>query len=125
MTNTESKEIIRYIPMGEIKIYGVSKHELTILSAGSLSSLYLNLAIGLLSIGISIACSISFIANNSLPAFLPFLIFCIVSIIVGLVFLIIWCFSRKTGSILKEILSRDNSQASIINNEPNSNRGSK
>ena len=117
MANQEGKEIIRYIPMGEIKIYGVSKHELTILAAGSSSSLYLNLAIALLSIGISIACSISFIANNSSAAFLSFLIFCIVSIIAGLIFLIIWCFSKKTGSILREILSRDNSQASIINDE--------
>lgn len=125
MKNTEVKEIIRYIPMGEIKIYGVSKYELTVLSTGSLASLYLNLAIGLLSIGISIACSISFIANTTSPSFLPFLIFCIVSIIVGLVFLIIWCFSKKAGSILKEILSRDNSEISIINDEPNTNREEK
>jgi len=42
--------VIRYAPLGELRVYAVYEHELEILAHGSPASLYLNFALALLSV---------------------------------------------------------------------------
>lgn len=80
-----------------LTIFEISESELEILEAESPGSVYLNFAIGLLSVAISLSISLvsSTIASNKV--FIVFVIVCVVSYIAG--FLLLWLWYRYYKSI--------------------------
>lgn len=86
----------------------VTEDELVLLENGPSSSIYLNAAIALLSIGVSTL--VSMILNQNYPnvyIFAFLLVITIVTLIIGIVFAIIWIRNRGSYSkIIKRIRAR-------------------
>src|SRR5712691_5369656 len=88
---TEGQEpIIRVVPMGTITIYHVSEDELRLIEAGGPSSVYLNFAIGLLSVGVSFGTNLALAEIKSLRVYLAFVVVTVISLLAGLVLLVLW-----------------------------------
>jgi hypothetical protein len=88
---TEGQEpIIRVVPMGTITIYHVSEDELRLIEAGGPSSVYLNFAIGLLSVGVSFGTNLALAEIKSLRVYLAFVVVNVISLLAGLVLLVLW-----------------------------------
>jgi hypothetical protein len=81
---------VRRAPFGELTIYEVAEPELELLERGSPDSLFLNFAISLLSVAISL--SVTF-ATTSIPSdrvFIVLVLLTIVGYVAGLLLLILW-----------------------------------
>jgi hypothetical protein len=91
---------VRVAPLGELNAYTVHEHELDIIAAGSPATLAFNVAVALISVGVSfvITLSTTTIASNRL--FYSYLIVCINCLIVGFVLLAYWWKSRTSVLII-------------------------
>ena len=87
----------------EIQLYEISEDELTQIEAGSPTSNYLNFAISLLSVGISLLTSLLTTTIEDDRVFLAFLCTTIITSILGIILLIIWLRTNKTS---KKIFQR-------------------
>ena len=107
--NTPGQQMspVRVAPLGELNAYTVHEHELDIIAAGSPASLAFNVAVALISIGVTfiITLTTTTIASNRL--FYSYLIVCINCLIVGFVLLAYWWKSRTSVLlIVSKIKSR-------------------
>jgi hypothetical protein len=100
-----------------LTFYEVTEDELEILENGPTSTIYLNVSIALLSVGISTLTSM--VLNSVFPnvyVFAGFLVVTIVSLILGIVFAIVWYRSR--GSYATTITRIKNRLPKGVNIEP-------
>jgi hypothetical protein len=99
---------VRYVGMGQLRIYLVSDEELTIIESVSPTGTLLNLAIALLALGIgSILTLLLSGPSQSIYRFTVAVVVISVSVIVGSVLLILWGRSRKrTPDIVERIRAR-------------------
>jgi hypothetical protein len=99
--------VFRYVPLGELKVYQVQEHELELLASGSPSSVYLNFALCLLPVGVTLIVTL---ATTNIPSdrlFLTFVAVATVSLIAGLVLLLLWWRNyRGAKLLLAEIKNR-------------------
>jgi hypothetical protein len=92
--------VIRYAPLGELRVYAVYEHELEILAHGSPASLYLNFALALLSI---FATSLVALVTTPIPAghlYQAFFIICTVTLIIGGILLVLWWREHSSAKTL-------------------------
>lgn len=82
----------------QLTIYEISDTELEILERGSPVSIYLNFAISLLSVAISLTASLLTSINTPTTVFIIFVLCIIVGSVLGLFFLILWFKKRKSVS---------------------------
>ncbi len=99
-TSGQHMSPVRVAPLGELNAYTVHEHELDIIAAGSPATLAFNVAIALVSIGVTfiITLTTTTITNNRL--FYSYLIICINSLIIGFVLLAYWWKSRTSVLII-------------------------
>jgi hypothetical protein len=107
--NTPGQQMspVRVAPPGELNAYTVHEHELDVIAAGSPATLAFNVAVALVSIGVTfiITLTTTTIASNRL--FYSYLIVCINSLIVGFMLLAYWWKSRTSVLlIVSKIKSR-------------------
>lgn len=89
-TRQEFLPAVRRAPFGELTLYEITESELELLERGPPDSLFLNFAISLLSVAISL--SVTF-ATSTIPsdrAFMVLVLLTIVGYVAGLLLLILW-----------------------------------
>jgi hypothetical protein len=87
---------IRRARVERLTIYEVSESELDILEKGSPDSIYLNVAIALLSAAVSLTATLLTSKVESSAAFVVFVVITVVGFVGGLVLLLLWSRSRKS-----------------------------
>lgn len=107
MTETESPD--RYVKLKVIRgsvdslsLYEITDYELEIFEKGGPSSTYFNVAISLLSIGVSFLASILTVEINSIKTYILFSVIMIVGISGGIVSAILWHRTRSPVSHICE-----------------------
>jgi hypothetical protein len=108
MPDGTEQPVIRYVPMGTITVYWVSEDELRLIETGGPSSVYLNFAIALLSIGGTFLASLALSDVRSMKVFVVFVVLMVVSLLAGLILLVLWRrASRSSQNTIQAIRSRD------------------
>ncbi len=99
---------VRYVGMGQLRIYLVSDEELTIIETGSSAATLLNLAIALLALGVGSIVSLLLAGlPQSIYRFTVVIVVIVISMIVGIVLLVLWLKARKrTPEIIARIRAR-------------------
>ena len=98
---------LRFATFGEIKIYWLYEHELDALGAGSSASLFLNFALSLLPISITLLVAMLTTTIPSDRLFAGFLSVSVITAIAGIVLLLLWWRSHKSsGQLLTAIKAR-------------------
>lgn len=94
--------------IGQFKLYEVAEHELLLLEKGSDASIWLNFAIGSVSILFSILAAILTLdASQSPNAFIVFVAIIVVTAIASAICIVFWHKTRNTGNeIIKTIRDR-------------------
>lgn len=82
--------LIRYAPLGELKVYQVQEHELDRLAAGSPGALQLNFALFLIPIGITLLVTLATTKIESDRIFQAFVLIATLTIIIGAILLAFW-----------------------------------
>ena len=94
-------------PLGELKAYTVYEHELDTLSRGSSGSLYLNFALFLLPIFITLITTLLTTKIESDRLFQGFFIVAVITAIAGVFLLLLWLREhRSSRHLISEIKSR-------------------
>lgn len=98
---------VRRAPYGELRIFEISETELDLLERGSPDSLFLNFAVALLSVAISL--SVTF-ATTNIPSdrvFTALVLLTIVGYVAGLLLLVLWWRThRSVTSVVASIRRR-------------------
>jgi hypothetical protein len=94
---------IHRVPIDRLRIFDVSEDELESLERGSTESIFLNPAIGVLSVAISLSASLATATFPNDRAFYVFVILTVIGYIAGLAFGLLWLVSRKS---LKSVSAR-------------------
>lgn len=103
---------IRRGRVDSLSLYGITDYELEILEKGSPSSIYLNLAIFLLSIATSFLIALCTSTIASVRTFTVFVVLIVVGYVVGIFLLLLWLRDRKSvPDIVKKIKNRIPSEA--------------
>lgn len=98
---------LRFATFGEIKIYWLYEHELDALSAGSSASLFLNFALFLLPVSITLVVAMLTTTIPSDRLFAGFLSVSALTAIAGILLLLLWWRSHKSsGELLAAIKAR-------------------
>lgn len=101
------KVIVRRGRVDSLTLYDVTDHELSLLEAGSPTSLLFNFSIFLLSTAISFLIALLATEIKSDRTFTVFTIIVVLGFTVGLVLLCLWLrFRQSTSSVIKRIKSR-------------------
>jgi hypothetical protein len=90
---------VRVAPLGELNAYTVHEHELDIIAAGSPATLSFNVAVALISIGVSFVITLTTTTITSNRLFYSYLIVSINCPIVGFVFLL-YCWKNRTSVLI-------------------------
>jgi hypothetical protein len=99
--------VIRYAPIGEIKIYEISEHELEALEQGSPDSTALNAACALLPFGVSLFITLRTATIASHVAIDSLAVGSALSIIAGIACVVIfWRTPKKSRTIIQSIRDR-------------------
>ncbi len=113
MSNSHSHEseplgpAIHRARLDKLSIFEVSESELETLERGSPDSLFLNLAIFVLSVAISFSITVATTTIASTRTFIVFVVVTIVGYIAGITFGLLWWRSHKSvKSVIKQIRSR-------------------
>jgi len=89
-------------------IFHVRKDELDSLDYGSASSIYLNLAIGLLPLGIGLAVTLKLATVSVDIAFYVFCMIAVTTILAGAILMLVWIrTARSSRNIIATIRARD------------------
>lgn len=91
---------VRVAPLGELNAYTVHEHELDIIAAGSPATLSFNIAIALLSIGVTFILTLTTTTIPSDRLFYSYLNVCVICLIAGVVLLAYWWKSRRSVLII-------------------------
>ena len=98
----------RHVPIRENVIFHVRKDELDSLEYGSASSIYLNLAIGLLPLGIGLAVTLKLATVSVDIAFYVFCMIAVTTILAGAILMLVWIrTARSSRNIIATIRARD------------------
>lgn len=98
---------IRRGRLDSLNIFDVTKEELDALERGSPVSVFLNLAIFVLSVAISFSASLLTTEIPSDRTFIVFVVVTVVGYIAGATFLLLWFFTRKSiKSVVENIRKR-------------------
>lgn len=89
-----------------LTLYEVDEAELSTLERGSGESLYLNLAVSLLSVGITLAATLLSASFSSQKAWLVFVVVAVVSLTAGGILLVLWLRSRQSVKQCSESIRR-------------------
>ncbi len=99
--------VVRYAPVGDIKLYIVHESELEQLANGSPESIFLNLSLVLLPTGLSLLVTLLTTKIEAFYTLASFVAICFSSFILGLAFLFLWWRSRvSTKKLIEEIKQR-------------------
>ena len=101
-----AEPVVRYAPVGEIKIYMIQESELETLANGSSDSLFLSLALALLPTALTLLVSLLTTKIESLYTYATFVAVCAVCFILGFAFMGLWWRSRATKQRLIEQIKR-------------------
>ncbi len=82
--------VVRYAPLGELRVYQVYEHELDALARGSPNSLFLNFALFLLGIALTLFVALSTATIASDRLFQVFVLVAAVTFIFGAILLALW-----------------------------------
>lgn len=93
-----SPVLIRRARLDRLTIYDVSESELEILERGSPNSIYLNFAIFLLSIAVSLTVALLTTTTTSTSIFIIFIVCTVVGYVGGILLLILWRRNRSSVS---------------------------
>ncbi len=106
-TDLPSPPVIRVAPLGELKAYTVYEHELDALARGSSASLFLNFALSLLSVCLTLVVTLLTTTISSDRLFLVFVTSATVTAIAGALLMVLW-WKEHQGSktLIMEIKSR-------------------
>ena len=101
MANHENSEPsflpeIRRVRFERLTIYEVSESELDTLERGSPDSLYLNIAIALLSVAVSLTATLLTATIKSLAIFVVFVVCTVVGYVGGILLLLLWRRTRRS-----------------------------
>lgn len=123
--NTENQllqvmPIVRYAPMGEVKIYAISEDELDRLGKDGNESIYLNFSLALLPTSLSLFVTLLSTTIDSNRIFIVFLVTAIMMLIAGLILFSMWWRNRGSNQALaKKIKDRMPAPgAPIIESDP-------
>ena len=98
---------IQRIPLNKLRIFEISETELEALERGSPESIYLNLAIAVLSVAISFIIALATTKIDNDRMFYVFVIVAVVGGIAGITFGLLWLVSRRSlKNVSAEIRSR-------------------
>ena len=98
---------IRRAPLQKLTIFDVTEAELEELERGTRVSLFLNLAIFVLSTAVSFSISLATAKIESDRTFTVFVVITVVGYLAGLTFTLLWLFTRKSiKSVTQEIRKR-------------------
>lgn len=98
---------VRVAPLGELNAYTVLEHELDVIAAGSPSTLSFNIAIALISVGVSFILTLTTTTITSDRLFYSYLNVCTICLIIGMSLLAYWWKSRTSVlMIVSKIKSR-------------------
>jgi hypothetical protein len=105
--NTENQllpvmPIVRYAPLGELKIYAISEDELDRLAKDGDESIYLNFALALLPTSLSLFVTLLSTTINSNRVFVAFLVTAIMTLIAGLILFALWWRNRGSNQALAQ-----------------------
>jgi len=100
ITQGQQMSPVRIAPLGELNAYTVHEHELDIIAAGSPATLSFNVAVALISIGVSFGITLTTTTITSDRLFYSYLIVCINCLIIGLLLLAYWWKSRTSVLII-------------------------
>jgi hypothetical protein len=90
---------IRFVGFGQLTIYLVSDEELRLIESGGPSATYLNLAIGLLSVGVGIVASLLLAGTpTSIYRFTVVVVIAVGALIAGFILLVLWKRSAKDAA---------------------------
>lgn len=97
---------VQYVPPAKLKIYQIYEHDLDCLASGSISGLYLNFALTLLSIAVTLAVTLMSTRIASNYVYQGFVSACFASTISGLVLLALWWRARQHSRSIVAKLKR-------------------
>lgn len=110
MTNGESHQLdpaIHRVRLDKLTIFEITEAELNSLDRGSQESLYLNLAIGVISAAVSFSIALATTEIQSVKTFCSFVIVMIVGYLAGITFGLLWWISRRSlKTVAQEIRAR-------------------
>lgn len=115
--NQEEQSSVNIIrgSIDSLTFYEVTEDELALLENGPSSSIYLNFAIGLLSICVSLFATIFTVKIDNNITFIVFLVVALVTLITGVGYLVTWFRSHKSfTAIIKRIKARTENKTKII-----------
>lgn len=99
---------IHRVPLDKLTIHEITEAELEALERGSPESLFLNLAIAVLSVAVSFSAALATTQIESIWTFCVFVILCVVGYLAGITFGLLWLQSRKSlKSVARAIRSRN------------------
>lgn len=105
-TTTAFDPAIRRGRIEQLTIYEISEAELEKLEEGSPASLFLNFAIALLSMAVSMLVALFTTKIESLHVFVIFVVVTVVGLVVGLVLLALWHRQHVSQTKLAELIRR-------------------
>jgi hypothetical protein len=91
---------VRVAPLGELNAYTVHEHELDIIAAGSPATLSFNVAVALLSAGLTFVITLTTTTITTNRLFYSYLIVCINFLLAGLLLLGYWWRSRTSVLVI-------------------------
>jgi len=98
---------IHRVPLDKLTIFEITEAELDALERGSPESLYLNLAIGVISIAISFSIALATTQIPSTKVFCVFVIVAVVGYLAAITFSLLWWQSRRSlKTVAQEIRRR-------------------
>lgn len=104
---TQLDPAIRRGRLKALRIYEISESELEALERGSPESIFLNLAIAVLSVAISVTASLATATFGNDRVFFVFVIITVVGYLAGITFAMLWFNSRRSiKNVSAEIRSR-------------------
>jgi hypothetical protein len=106
--------VVRIAPLNELKAYIVSEHELDALARGSTGALFLNFALSLLPIALTLIVTLSTTPIESNRLFQTFVSIATITFIAGMLLLLLWVREHKNArSLVEQIKSRMSPQPAI------------
>ena len=99
--------VVRVAPLGDLKAYIVSEHELEALARGSSGSLYLNFALALLPVSLTLFVTLLTTIISSDRLFVTFVCVAVIAAIIGTLLLLMWYREHRSWrTLMADIKSR-------------------
>jgi hypothetical protein len=104
---TQLDPAIHRVPLDKLRIFEITEAELEALERGAPDSIFLNLAIAVLSTALSLSAALAISVIENLYTFVVFVVVTVIGYISGATFGLLWWISRKSiRKVSAEIRSR-------------------